>query len=119
MVNNKKLKLILIGILCLLSVGAYGVTFAYKNYQEAQIQQAKEQHKNEQIEQAKEKVKKVVDNKISGMKCEAKYDLKNSSDSVLTITVTLMIIKIQQLIAILKEQMSPLILMMRVHLIML
>ncbi|OOP74156.1 hypothetical protein [Clostridium beijerinckii] len=86
--DKKKIVPLSIGILCLLSVGAYGATSAYKNYQETQIQQAKEQHKNEQIEQAKEKIKKIVDDKMSGMKCEAKYDLKNSSDNTLTITVT-------------------------------
>ncbi|WP_026887863.1 DUF1311 domain-containing protein [Clostridium beijerinckii] len=86
--DKKKIILLSIGILCLLGIGAYGTTSTYKNYQEAQSQQAKEQHKSQQIEQAKEKVKKVVDDKTSGMKCEAKYDLKNSSDNTLTITVT-------------------------------
>lgn len=87
---KKKIKLILIGIwgLFLLSVGAYAANSAYKNYQETQIKQAKEQHKNEQIELAKDKVKKVVDDKISGVNCKAKYDLKNISDDSLTITVT-------------------------------
>ncbi|MCI1478206.1 MAG: hypothetical protein LKH93_19770 [Clostridium beijerinckii] len=86
--DKKKMIPLSIGILCLLGVVAYGVTSVYKNYQETQIQQAKQQHKNEQIEQAKEKVKKIVDDKTLGMKCEAKYDLKNSSDNTLTITVT-------------------------------
>ena len=86
--DKKKIIPLSIGILCLLSVGAYGATYEYKNYQQTQIQQAKEQHKNDQIEQAKDKVKKVVDDKISNMKIKATYDLKSSSDSDVTITVT-------------------------------
>ncbi|NRT91515.1 hypothetical protein OD350_18065 [Clostridium beijerinckii] len=86
--DKKKIVPLSIGILCLLSVGAYGTTSVYKNYQETQIQQAKEEKKNRQIDQAKEKVKKILDDKMSGVKCEAKYDLKNSSDNTLTITVT-------------------------------
>ena len=88
---SKKIKIIAIGIgiICFLGVGGYGANSAYKNYQEKQIEQAKEQQKNEQIEQAKEKVKKVVDDKISNMDFKAEYDLKNSSDIDLAITVTL------------------------------
>jgi hypothetical protein len=85
--NKKKLISISLEILFLLGVCVFGIVSIYKNYQEKQIQQEIKQHKNEQIEQAKEKVKKIVDGKMSGMKCEVKYDLKNASDNNLTIAV--------------------------------
>lgn len=55
---GKKTKIIelSIGIVCLLGVGAYGATFEYKNYQEKQIAQAKEQHKNEQKRRSYRKI---------------------------------------------------------------
>lgn len=91
MMISRKTKIITssIGIVCLLGVGAYGATSEYKNYQEKQIEQAKEQHINEQIEQAKDNVKKIVDDKISKMDCKAEYNCKNSSDSDLIITIAL------------------------------
>jgi predicted membrane protein len=52
--DKKKIIPLSIGVLCLLGVGAYGATSTYKDYQEKQIEQSQEQHKNEQIEQAKE-----------------------------------------------------------------
>lgn len=85
--NKKKLISISLEILFLLGISAFGILSIYKDYQEKQIKQEMKQHKNEQIEQAKEKVKKIVDDKMSGMKYEAKYDLKNSSDNNLTIVV--------------------------------
>lgn len=87
--NRRKIALLSLGVLFLSSVGVYGSTYLYKNYQETQLKQTIEQHKKEQIEQAKDKLKKVIDDKISGMNCKAKYDLKNSSNNDITFAVSL------------------------------
>ncbi|MFW2487568.1 hypothetical protein ACN077_03215 [Clostridium chromiireducens] len=88
-----KLKLIGIGIICVLGITAYGINCTYINYQKNKAEQAekqaKEQLENEQRDKAIDKVKTTVNNRIIDMKCEVEYNCTSTTDDYFIITTSL------------------------------